>query len=171
MIRQVLIAHAEGEENLAEQLAVPIREAGYLVAHSGSVLVGESVIEEASKVLSLGGPVVLCGTVEALGTGWAHRIINAANQYNGVRIFAVQMQQRAYLNPLVLDYAVSRYWQDPTGTIQELISALKKYYPLSLEIETGIILEDGKTEYQEAHKRFLEQVERVEKRLQENEAR
>jgi hypothetical protein len=29
MDTQVLIAHAEGEEALAEQLAVPIREAGY----------------------------------------------------------------------------------------------------------------------------------------------
>ena len=47
MKTKVLIAHAKGEEELAEQLAVPIRAAGYEVAHEGTVLVGESVVAEA----------------------------------------------------------------------------------------------------------------------------
>jgi methylmalonyl-CoA mutase cobalamin-binding subunit len=72
MVWKVLIAHAKGEEHLAELLSEPLRSAGYEVAHQGTVLVGESVVEEASKVLSLRGPVVLCGTVKAVGTGWAH---------------------------------------------------------------------------------------------------
>ena len=59
----VLIAHAKGEEPFAEILAQPLREIGYEVVHQGTVLVGESVVEETSKTLSLGGPVVLCGTV------------------------------------------------------------------------------------------------------------
>lgn len=77
---QVLIAHAKGEEEFAEQLAEPIREAGYEVAHRGTVMVGESFTEEASKALGTGGPVVLCGTIKALGTRWARQIVNAARQ-------------------------------------------------------------------------------------------
>ncbi len=127
---QVLIAHAEGEEALAEQLAGPIREAGYEISHRGTVLVGESVTEEASKVLSAGGPVVLCGTVNALGTGWAHLIVNTARRHQQVRIFAVQMEQRAYMQQLSLDGKVALYWQDPAKATQELIASLKEYYPL-----------------------------------------
>lgn len=76
---KVLIAHADGEEHLAEELADPLRKAGYDVAHRGTVLVGESIVEEASKVLNLGGPLVLCGTVKAVGTKWGRRLVNAAS--------------------------------------------------------------------------------------------
>ena len=130
---QVLIAHAEGEEDLAEQLAGPIRDAGYEVAHRGTVLVGESVVEEASKVLSTGGPVVLCGTVKAVGTGWAHRLVNAARQHRQVRVFAVQMGKDAYVQMLSLDGTVALYWQDPAKAIRDLIVSLEKYYPLTAD--------------------------------------
>ena len=46
---KVLIAHAEGEDDLADLLADPLRQAGYEVAHQGTVLVGESVLEQVSK--------------------------------------------------------------------------------------------------------------------------
>ena len=69
MTSKVLIAHAKGEQELAEQLAGPIRSAGYQVAHEGTVLVGESIVDEVSKLLVEGVPVVLCGTVRAVGTG------------------------------------------------------------------------------------------------------
>jgi len=36
MDTEVLIAHAAGEDALAEKLAVPIREAGYQVSHQGA---------------------------------------------------------------------------------------------------------------------------------------
>jgi hypothetical protein len=89
MAWQVLIAHAEGEEAWAEKLAEPVRGAGYEVAHRGTVMIGESVTEEASKILNSGGPVVLCGTVRALGIGWAHRLVNAARQNQRNRVFGV----------------------------------------------------------------------------------
>lgn len=128
---QVLIAHAEGEEDLAEQLAGPLREAGFDAAHRGTVMVGESVSGEASKVLSTGGPVVLCGTVKAMGTGWAFLLINAARQHSGTRVFAVQMEKHAYLEPLALDGTVAKYWQDPEKAIHDLLTSLEKYYPSS----------------------------------------
>src|SRR5215472_3904478 len=78
MTTQVLIVHAEGEENYAEELARPIREAGYEVVHDGTVMVGESRIREASKVLMSGGAVVLCGTIRAVGTRWPRQLVDAA---------------------------------------------------------------------------------------------
>jgi hypothetical protein len=78
MAYKILIAHADGEEAIAESLAKPLRDAGYEVAHQGTVLVGESIEEEASKVLDLGGPVVLCATVNAIGTGLPNRLVRAA---------------------------------------------------------------------------------------------
>ena len=66
MIWQAVIAHAPGEERLAEKIAQPLQEAGYGVSYRGTVLVGESFTEEASKALSAGGPVILCATINAM---------------------------------------------------------------------------------------------------------
>lgn len=129
----VLIAHAPGEESLAERLAEPIRKAGYEVTHLGTILVGESVVEQASKALQGGGPVVLCGTVQALGTGWAHKLVNAARKYSGIRVFAVQMEQDAYLQQLTLDDVVAEYWRDPIAATAALLTSLHRYYPVDLE--------------------------------------
>ncbi|HEY9895217.1 MAG TPA: HEAT repeat domain-containing protein, partial [Candidatus Sericytochromatia bacterium] len=127
---QVLIAHAKGEENFAEQLAEPIREAGYQVAHRGTVMVGESFTEEASKVLSTGGPVVLCGTIKALGTRWARQIVNAARQTYRTRVFCVHMEEDADVEALTFDECIAQHWQNSTKAMQDLIASLKKYYPL-----------------------------------------
>jgi HEAT repeat protein len=127
---QVLIAHAKGEEDFAEQLAEPIREAGYEVAHRGTVMVGESFTEEASKALSTGGPVVLCGTIKALGTKWARQIVNAARQTYRTRVFCVHMEEDADVEVLRFDECIALYWQNPTKAMQDLIASLKKYYPL-----------------------------------------
>ncbi|MBA3242821.1 MAG: hypothetical protein H0T60_16480, partial [Acidobacteria bacterium] len=136
MMKQVLIAHAEGEEELAEKLAAPVREAGYEVVHRGTVLVGESIVGEASKALSAGAPVVLCATVKAIGTGWAHMLVNAARQNNSrVRVFAVQMEKNVYVQILSLDEVVANYWQDPDKAGRDLVAALKKYYPLEGDTE------------------------------------
>ena len=51
MAPKVLIACARGEEEWAEKLAAPLREAGYDVAHRGTVLVGESEVGEAIRHL------------------------------------------------------------------------------------------------------------------------
>jgi len=126
----VLIAHAPGEEALAEQLAEPIRAAGYEVAHRGTVMVGESVVADAAKILSLNGPVVLCGTVRAMGTSWARRVVNAARPYTGVRVFIVQMEEEADVESIAFGETVARYWENPAQAVERLIAALQKYYPL-----------------------------------------
>jgi HEAT repeat protein len=146
---EVLIAHADGEEELAEKLADPLRQAGYDVTHRGTMMVGESFTEEASKILSTGGPVVLCGTVRSLGTGWAHRLVNVARQTSGVRVFAVQMEQGAYVEQLSLDGTVARYWQDKQQAERDLILALKKYYPPHLTAQALSVAHDAEQRYRE----------------------
>lgn len=133
MNRQVLIAHAPEEDDRAELLAKPIRSAGYEVVHRGTLMIGESFTEEASKVMQSGGAIVLCGTVRAIGTGWAYLLVNAARQYNNNRIFAVQMEKDAYLTPLSSDGTIALYWQDPSRATDELLATLAKYYPLNAE--------------------------------------
>ncbi len=131
---QVLIAHAKDEENYAEQLAGPIRDAGYGVVHYGTVMVGESLVEEASKVLMTGAPVVLCGTVKSVGTRWARRFVNAVRQNNrAVEVFAVRMEEDADVEQLSLGTKIAEYWQDHARALQELIASLEKYYPLHVD--------------------------------------
>ena len=127
MTIQILIAHAEGEENYAEELDRPIRDAGYQVVHYGTVMVGESLIEEASKVLMTGASVVLCGTIRAIGTRWARRFVNATRKNNpGIGVFVVRMEQDADVEQLALGDKVAEYWQDPARAVQELIASLRK---------------------------------------------
>src|SRR5215470_11299182 len=138
MTLPVLIAHAEGEEATAEKLAQPLRSAGYSVVHQGTALVGDSITEHVATALAAGGPVVLCGTVRALGTGWAHRVVNAAKPFAGKRVFAVRMEREAYLEQVAPDIVVAEYWKDPVGAIQRLITALLESFPLAAGDVTGV---------------------------------
>jgi len=126
----VLIAHADGDEEFAERLAGPIQAAGYEVVHRGTVLVGESLMQEASRVLAAGAPVVLCGTIRAMGTGWAYHVVQAARAYNGVLVLGVQVERAAFLRPLTLDAEVADFWRDPERAAAEVVAALMKHYPL-----------------------------------------
>ncbi|NEB05750.1 NACHT domain-containing protein [Streptomyces sp. SID13726] len=127
---QVLVAHAQGEEDLAEKVGAPLALAGYEVLHYGTLLVGESLSDKASQAIAQGSPLVLCGTVRAAGTPWARRLVNAARHHPGVRIFALQMEQDADLETLTLDGKVALYWQDPARAIAALVDALSAYYPV-----------------------------------------
>lgn len=129
MTWKVLIAHANGDEHLAEELAQPLREMGFEPTHQGTILVGESVVAEASKTLSLGGPVVLCGTVRAMGTSWARKVTSAARKYSGVHVFIVQMEEEADVESVSFDEEIARYYQDPVKAITDLKNALLRYYP------------------------------------------
>jgi energy-coupling factor transporter ATP-binding protein EcfA2 len=126
---KVLIAHAPGEEHWAEILAEPLREAGYEVLHSGIVLVGDSLVEGAAKVLSLGGPVVLCATIKAVGTRWARRLVNAARLHSGTRTFVVQMDEEANMDLIAPDEKSVAYWRNPEQAVQDLLAALRSSYP------------------------------------------
>ncbi len=131
---KVLIAHAEGETEQAEKLDAPLREAGYEPVHYGTILVGESLTEEASKVLNSNGAVVLCGTIKATGTRFARRLVNAARSGGGaVRVFPVRIEEEADLEALTWDGKPAEYWQNPTKAAEQLIESLKQYYPLNAD--------------------------------------
>ena len=127
--RLVYIVCAEGDEALAEKLAGPVREAGYEVAHNGRVAVGDSLVGEAEKALTSGAPIILCATAKAVGSAWAHQIVNAAHGSDPVRVFAVQMERQAYVTHLALDGKVARYWDDSIQATRELVEALVKNHP------------------------------------------
>jgi len=145
----VVIAHADGEEHLADKLGRRLQAAGYEVAHRGTVLVGESFVEEASKALSQGGPVVVCGTVNALGTGWAHRVTNAArHDYSRTRVFILRMDHNAYVEPLSFDGRVAEYWQNPDKAMGDLLASLNKYFPID-DRPDGSADGDAETRYRQ----------------------
>ena len=128
--RKVLIVHAEGEESFVEKLAGPLSKEGYEVMHEGAVLVGESVVEEASKVLGQGGAVVLCGTEKAVGKRWTHQLVNAAHRNGKGRILPLRMERDAYVESLTIGETIAEYWEYPTKAIEDLISVLRRDYPL-----------------------------------------
>lgn len=131
MPRRVLLAHAEAEETLAEQVATFLRAQGYDVAHSGTVLVGESLVQEVSKLLADRTPVILCGTVKAMGTGWAHKIVNAAHKHPGVPIYALRVERDAYLDSVLLDGIVGDYWLDAGAALHDLDVLLERHFDIA----------------------------------------
>lgn len=131
MTIHVLIVHAKNEEHFAEKLAAPLRTAGYQVTHEGTLLVGESVIAEATKLLRRGAPLVICGTTKAMGSRWTRKLAEAARAIPGTRIFAVQMDEDADIEAISLDESVSDYWKSPILAEQKLVTSLQKQYPLT----------------------------------------
>ncbi|MGW1680910.1 tetratricopeptide repeat protein [Saccharopolyspora sp. NPDC002376] len=125
----VHVVCAEGEEPLAEQLAGPLREAGYSVTHQGTIGVGESLVGTATKALASGSPIVLCATTRAVGSAWAHQIVNAGHSEGVHRVFVVQMERQAYVEQLAIQTKVARYCDDPATGLRELRDALAKHFP------------------------------------------
>lgn len=146
---KVLIAHAKGEDDLAEQLAGPIREAGYDVTHEGTLLVGESVVREATKPLGEGSPLVICGTEKAMGSRWTRKLAEAARATSGTRLFAVQMEEDADVEAVSLDEVIACHWKNPTKAIQDLIAALRNYYPPDHNPQQNLRVHDLESRYRE----------------------
>lgn len=144
---KVLIAHAKGEAEEAEKLAQPIRAAGYEVAHEGTVMVGDSIIGEVGKLLAEGCPVVLCGTVRAMGTKWARQVANAARAYNGVRLFVVQMEEDADTDIISFDEVIARHWQNPNKAETDLVAALRKWFPPHNDAQQALRSHDLESRY------------------------
>ncbi|MBE5316717.1 MAG: NACHT domain-containing protein [Xanthomonadales bacterium] len=130
----MLIVHAEGEESWAELLAEPIRKAGYEPIHYGTILVGDSFTEEASNLLAANGPLVLCGTIKAAGTGLPYRLLNAArSQRSKIFIFPVRMEANAHLEVLALGARISEYHSNPAQGVSDLLTALLARCPLDAD--------------------------------------
>ncbi|MFD6102521.1 ATP-binding protein, partial [Nocardia salmonicida] len=127
--QEVYVLCAEGEENFAEQLAGPLREAGYGVTHAGTVAVGESQISSVNNLLMTGAPLVVCGTMKAVGSNWANNIAHAAHSNGNNRVFVVQMDGRAHVKQLAVETKVARFDLDPAQAVRDLLSALAQRFP------------------------------------------
>jgi hypothetical protein len=79
--------------------------------------------------------VVLCGTVKAVGSTWAHQIVNASRVGGRPRMFVVQMKADAYVDQLALGTTVARYCDDPAQAVRDLIDGLMKHFPPSTAAE------------------------------------
>lgn len=130
MGQSVLLVHARSEESRAGELAGPLRAAGYDVIYEGTMLVGTSVVDEVSAALASNVPVVVCGTIAAIGTGWARRVVQAARSA-GVSVFVLQMDEDADVEGLSFGEKFARYWTDRGRAIRELIAALNAQHPVS----------------------------------------
>src|SRR3982751_5860967 len=117
----VLIAHAEGETCQAKKLATSLNENGYEVVYEGTVLVGDSLDEQFCRLINIGTPTVLCGTIRAIGTRWAKRVVYAAQQRS--KVFIVQMEKDADVESVTLGGTVARYWEDPAQAINDLVAS------------------------------------------------
>ncbi|ADP80729.1 HEAT repeat domain-containing protein [Pseudofrankia inefficax] len=161
----VVLATAPGEGALAEAVAGPLRGAGYAVWHEGEVLVGESLVEEAARALTAGGPVVLCGTVRAVGTRFARRLVRAAQaRSDRVRVFPLLMDSEADVESLTFAERVADYWRDPAAAMDELLAALARHYPQETPQEAR---QDGDADLSAATRAaYLRALERRYRRLE-----
>lgn len=155
---KILIAHAPGEEHHAEKISRHLESHGFMSLHRGTVLVGDSVVADASWLLERQSPVVLCGTVRAVGTGWARRIVQAA-QDRGIRIYPLQVEKDAYLNDLLLNQQILSYWQDEERGLEQLVTALRVHFP------TCEAKHMPQNNLEENLQEFEEQKRRVEQRI------
>jgi HEAT repeat protein len=126
MLTKVLLAHAVDEEEWARKIADPLRDAGFDVWDQSDVLIGDSLVEEASKRMSAGGAVVVCATVRAVGTKWGRKFISAARQYPACKLFIMQMEAEADIDSISFADTVGRYWENPTKAMADLVTALKE---------------------------------------------
>jgi NACHT domain len=146
----VLIAHAKGDEEYVTELAAPLLAAGYAVHHGGTVLVGESIVEEVQKLLNAGAPVVMCGTIRAVGTSWARRVVNAARLANSRnRVFIVAMEEDADTESLALDGKVATWWRNRDKAAADLVTALSRYFPTDEESAARSLSATAEERYRE----------------------
>ena len=153
--QRVYIAYADGEETLAESLADPLRRAGYEVTHDGTVAVGESLLDVATQALASRDPIVLCATRKAVGSTWARQIVFAGHTSGPDRVFVVKMEKQAYVDDLAMRAKVARYCDDPSKALDELLHALTKHFPPTVNDQSHS--ESGKPATEVAAVHFLDQ--------------
>lgn len=132
MRTRVLILHAAGEEaSRIEWLEQRLRDAGYDVAHRGTVLVGESVVGATDRELFNEGPVLLFGTIATAGSASVKRFIQAArNVAAKIRVFPLRLDADADLEHLVQsDIQVADGSKDREAGFLALLESLKTHFP------------------------------------------
>lgn len=138
-MKKIILAHAEDEEDVAETLGKALESVGYEVVHRGTVLASESYTKEFQKYLAQHFPVVVCGTIKAVGTTWAKHVVGAA-QANGSTIFPVKLESAAAVDNIafgdlkVIDCSGENF----NKGVKQLIESLQKHFPLEADnVQSG----------------------------------
>ncbi|MET0424082.1 MAG: trypsin-like peptidase domain-containing protein [Actinoplanes sp.] len=123
-----LVSHPD-EPEIVDKLLPALTEAGFTVQHHASTKVGDSPLEEATRHLAQGVPMVICGTYRGIATKWVGQLAGAANSLPKSRVFVVQMYEDLDVERLALSRVVADYWRDPDGALRQLTEALADCFP------------------------------------------
>ncbi len=157
MNRQIVIAHDEDDAALATQVARPLQDAGYEPLHLGTVLVGESLTEQASNLLAAGAPVVICATRLAMGSEWPKRLAFAARQRTPSLLFVAHMEAKADVKAVALDDTVARWHVDAALAARQLVAALQTHCPITAPAARAAVEETLNDAQEQLYKHLLEQ--------------
>lgn len=157
MNRQIVIAHDEDDAALATQVARPLQDAGYEPLHLGTVLVGESLTEQASNLLAAGAPVVICATRLAMGSEWPKRLAFAARQRTPSLLFVAHMEAKADVKAVALDDTVARWHDDPALAARQLVASLQTHCPITAPAARAAVEETLNDAQEQLYKHLLEQ--------------
>lgn len=121
----VLVAYAEGEKDLAEQVGEPIRQAGYRVECGTD----PRMLEHHPADI-----VVVCGTAKALENGHTSSVLDSWSKLQGVLIFFAQMEKDLFLQGYT-SKDIFHFWLNPASAAQQLVYALKRAIPPQGRVE------------------------------------
>lgn len=114
-----MVAHAEGEKDLAEQVGEPIRQAGYRVDFG----TGPRMLNHQPADV-----VVVCGTAKALENGHASSLLDSCSGLQGIPVFFAQMEKDLFLQGYT-NKDIFHFWLNPVSAAQQLVSALRRTIP------------------------------------------
>lgn len=120
----IVVAHAEGEKDSAEQVGEPIRQAGYHVDFGTDPRMLHHPVDG----------IVVCGTTKALENGHASSILDSWSRLKEVPVFLAQMEKDLFLQDRTGN-DVFHFWLNPVSAAQQLVSALNRVLPLRVEAE------------------------------------
>jgi len=123
-----IVSHPEEKEPV-EELSAMLRQAGFEPQHYGTVKVGDSPLEVATRHLSSGTPMIVCGTYRGVSTRWVKQLANAANSQSSNRVFVLQMHEDVDVEHLSLARVVATYWQNRHDAFAQLVEALNACFP------------------------------------------
>jgi hypothetical protein len=125
MTPPVLIAHAEGEEEIAlEQVGSPIRKAGYRVVLTSADTVPSDAISAA----------VFCVTAKASATGYLGQLLQSWNGRQHVPLYFAQLEKDVPLQRHA-EGRVFLFWLNGETAAQQLILDLNREITLQTEAE------------------------------------
>jgi hypothetical protein len=76
-------------------------------------------------------------------------VVGAARRYQTSKIFVVQMDEDADVESVSFDERIASYWADQERAAADLVSALRKYYPIDRRPGEVIVTPDIEARYRD----------------------